>query len=169
MAKKFIIKDEDGKQFEVTEETIDEEPEKEVSPVDEKIETKPEVKDDEGLTAEEIAALKALAARSADIIKLLDVEAKEHEAVSDDEEIIDEDIETEDADTCSGCGKPKDECVCDEDEKETVIETKTGDSKKSIGAIQKRTIKTEDSLDDRENAIAQAWADRFKKSYGKGE
>lgn len=151
MPKKFIIKDDDGKQFEVTEETVDEEPEA-------KPEETPEVHDDEGLTADEITALKNLAAKAEDILKLLEVEAKEHAATSDEDEnvITDEDVEAEDADMTE-----------DEDE-ETVI--KTADSKKSIGSIEKKkTVMTNDSIEDSETAIAQAWADRFKKSYKKGE
>lgn len=151
MPKKFIIKDDDGKQFEVTEETVDEEPEA-------KPEEMPEVHDDEGLTADEIAALKNLAAKAEDILKLLEVEAKEHAATSDEGEdvITDEDVEAEDADMTK-----------DEDE-ETIV--KTADSKKSIGSIEKKkTVMTNDSIEDSETAIAQAWADRFKKSYKKGE
>ena len=148
MAKKFIIKDDDGKEFEVTEETVDEQPEVKKEPA------KPEVKDDESLTPEEIVALKALAAHSADIIKLLSVEAEEH-AEDTDEEIVDEDVDAADEESS------------DEDEKEIVV--KTGDSKKSVGSIQKTTTKTADSIDVRETDIAQAWADRFKKSCKKGE
>ena len=148
MAKKFIIKDDDGKEFEVTEETVDEQPEVKEEPA------KPEVKDDESLTPEEIVALKALAAHSADIIKLLSVEAEEH-AEDADEEIADEDADVVDEESS------------DEDEKEIVV--KTGDSKKSVGSIQKTTTKTADSIDVRETDIAQAWADRFKKSCKKGE
>ena len=154
MPKKFIIKDEDGQQFEVTEETVDADP----------VETETEVKDDGELTPDEIAALKTLAARSADLIKLLDIEAKEHEAVADE----DEDTDVVDADVCEGCGKPKDECICDEDE-ETIVETKTGDSKKSVGSIERSRSKANDSLEDRETAIADAWAARFNKAYKKGE
>lgn len=161
MPKKFIIKDEDGKQFEITEETTDEE----VKTETEDEEVKPEVKDDEGLTPDEIAALKELAKHSGDLIKLLEVEKKEHEATSDedidetvdsDEEMIDSDEETKD-------------CDMTEDEDETVIETKTGDSKKSVGSIAKKTKKVSDSLDNREMEIADAWAKRYGKSYKKGE
>lgn len=161
MPKKFIIKDEEGKQFEITEETTDEE----VKIETEDEEVKPEVKDDEGLTPDEIAALKELAKHSGDLIKLLEVEKKEHEATSDedidetvdsDEEIVDSDEETKD-------------CDMTEDEDETVIETKTGDSKKSVGAIAKKTKKVSDSLDNREMEIADAWSKRYGKSYKKGE
>lgn len=151
MPKKFIIKDDDGKQFEVTEETVDEEPEA-------KSEETPEVHDDEGLTADEITALKNLAAKAEDILKLLEVEAKEHATSDEDENVItDEDVESKDADMTE-----------DEDEEETVV--KTADSKKSIGSIEKKkNVMTNDSIEDSETAIAQAWADRFKKSYKKGE
>ena len=151
MPKKFIIKDDDGKQFEITEETVDEEPEA-------KPEETPEVHDDEGLTADEIAALKNLAAKAEDILKLLEVEAKEHATSDEDENVItDEDVETEDRDMTE-----------DEDEEETIV--KTADSKKSIGSIEKKkNVMTNDSIEDSETAIAQAWADRFKKSYKKGE
>lgn len=152
MPKKFIIKDDDGKQFEITEETVDEEPEA-------KVDEKPEVHDDEGLSADEITALKNLAAKAEDILKLLEVEAKEHAATSDEGEdvITDEDVKAEDADMTE-----------DEDEEETIV--KTADSKKSIGSIEKKkNVMTDDSIEDSENAIAQAWADRFKKSYKKGE
>ena len=135
MPKKFIIKDEDGKQFEITEETTDEEVKTETE--DEEVES--EVEDDEGLTPDEIAALKELAKYSGDLIKLLEVEKKEHEATSD------EDID------------------------ETVIETKTGDSKKSVGSIAKKTKTVSDSLDNREMEIADAWSKRYGKSYKKGE
>lgn len=149
MPKKFIIKDDDGKQFEVTEETVDEEPEA-------KSEEMPEVHDDEGLTADEITALKNLAAKAEDILKLLEVEAKEHATSDEDENVItDEDVESKDADMT-------------EDEEETIV--KTADSKKSIGSIEKKkNVMTNDSIEDSETAIAQAWADRFKKSYKKGE
>lgn len=148
MAKKFIIKDDDGKEFEVTEETIDEEPE-----VKEE-----EIHDDESLTADEIAALKSLAAKAQDILKLLDVEAKEHAATSDEDEdvITDEDIESKDCDMTE-----------DDDDEEIVV--KTGDSRTSIGSIEKKKVVDNSSIEDRENAIAKAWADRYSKSYKKGE
>ena len=155
MAKKFVIQDDDGQQFEVTEETVDEEPEEE----------KPEVHDDESLTADEIAALKSLAAKASDILKLLDVKAK-------DDEDVDEDMtkdEDEDEDVINDDGEDVDEDMTkDEDEdKETVV--KTGDSKKSIGSIQRKRVVANDSIENREIDIAKAWADRYNKSYKKGE
>lgn len=138
MPKKFIIKDEEGQQFEVTEtdEELPEEPSKESM-----------VHDDESFTADEIAALKELAKRSADLVKLLSVEEKEHEAVGDEDEGFDEsDINDDDV-----------------DKKEEVIETKSTDSKKSVGSIEK--TKANDSANfDKEIEIADAWSKRFNKS-----
>lgn len=136
MPKKFIIKDEEGQQFEVTEtdEELSEESSKESM-----------VHDDESFTPDEIAALKELAKRSADLIKLLGVEEEEHEAVGDegcDESDINDD---------------------DVDKKEEVIETKSTDSKKSVGSIEK--TKANDSANfDKEIEIADAWSKRFSKS-----
>lgn len=148
MPKKFIIKDEDGKKFEITEETADEEVENKAT--DEEAET--EVKDDEGLTPEEIVILKELAKHSADLIKLLEVEKDEHEAVSDDE-MEDAEEELDDSDESENV--------------EEIIETKSNDSKKSVGSIERKKEKVVDSIDAEED-IADAWAKRFQNSY-KGE
>lgn len=153
MPKKFIINDEDGKQFEITEETADED-------------VKTETEDDEGLTPDEIAALKELAKHSGDLIELLEVEKKEHEATSDED--IDETVDSDEEKVNSDEEETKD-CDMTEDEDEEVIETKTGDSKKSVGAIAKKTKTVSDSLDNREVEIADAWAKRYSKSYRKGE
>lgn len=134
MPKKFVIKDEEGQQFEITE-TDEELPEE---PSD-----KPAMHDDESFTADEVAALKELAKRSADLIKLLGVEEEEHKDVGDEDETDVNDDDTE--------------------KKEEVIETKSADSKKSVGSIEK--IKSKDSLNfDREIEIADAWSKRFNKS-----
>ena len=147
MPKKFIIKDDDGKKFEITEETADEEVENKAT--DEEAET--EVKDDEGLTAEEIVILKELAKHSADLIKLLEVEKDEHEAVSDDEMENAEELDDSD----------------ESENVEEIIETKSNDSKKSVGSIERKKEKVVDSIDAEED-IANAWAKRFQNSY-KGE
>ena len=147
MPKKFIIKDEDGKKFEITEETADEEVENKAT--DEEAET--EVKDDEGLTPEEIVILKELAKHSADLIKLLEVEKDEHEAVSDDEMENAEELDDSD----------------ESENVEEIIETKSNDSKKSVGSIERKKEKVIDSIDAEED-IANAWAKRFQNSY-KGE
>ena len=147
MPKKFIIKDEDGKKFEITEETADEEVENKAT--DEEAET--EVKDDEGLTPEEIVILKELAKHSADLIKLLEVEKDEHEAVSDDEMENAEELDDSD----------------ESENVEEIIETKSNDSKRSVGSIERKKEKVVDSIDAEED-IANAWAKRFQNSY-KGE
>lgn len=130
MPKKFTIQDEDGKQFEVTEETVDEEP---------KVEEASEVKDDEALTSDELAALKELAKHASELISLLEVEKKEHEAVSDEDE--------EESD------------INDDDEE--IVETKACDSKSSVGSVEKVKAKANDSIVDDDNEIADAWSKRF--------
>ena len=134
MPKKFIIKDEEGQQFEVTE--TDEELPEESS-------EETEMHDDESFTSDEIAALKELAKRSADLLKLLAVEEDEHEAVGDEDDL---DIDDEDV-----------------DEKEEVIETKSTDSKKSVGSIEKTRAKDSANFN-KEIEIANAWSKRFNKT-----
>lgn len=134
MPKKFIIKDEEGQQFEVTE--TDEELPEESS-------EETEMHDDESFTSDEIAALKELARRSADLLKLLAVEEEEHEAVGDEDDL---DIDDEDV-----------------DEKEEVIETKSTDSRKSVGSIEKTRAKDSTNFN-KEIEIANAWSKRFNKS-----
>lgn len=136
MPKKFIIKDEEGQQFEVTE--TDEELTEESS-------EEAEMHDDESFTSDEIAALKELAKRSADLLKLLAVEEEEHEAVGDEDE---EDLDIDDEDV---------------DKKEEVIETKSTDSRKSVGSIEKTRAKDSANFD-KEIEIANAWSKRFNKS-----
>ena len=136
MPKKFIIKDEEGQQFEVTE--TDEE-------LDEESSEESEMHDDESFTSDEIAALKELAKRSADLLKLLAVEEEEHEAVGDEDE---EDLDIGDEDV---------------DKKEEVIETKSTDSRKSVGSIEKTRAKDSANFN-KEIEIANAWSKRFNKS-----
>lgn len=158
MAKKFIIKDEEGKQFEITEETTDE------------IEEKTDVEDDEMLTSDEIASLKKLAKYSESIIKLLEVEKKEHEAVSDEDEDEEDKKDMDDCDEFVDSDEDEDKKVEDEDEEETIVKTKPVDSKKSFGSIEtKKTKKISDSIENREIEIANAWSKRFQSSYKKGE
>lgn len=132
--KKYLVKDED-EGLVVTE--LDEELEKKTE--DEDIDE--EVHDDDALTPEEISALKSLAAVASDLVALV-----EKSKTSDEDEEIDDEDEDEDA-------------LLDEDEEEEVIETgKAHDSKKSFGAIQRKS-KPKDSLEDDE--VANAWAKRY--------
>ena len=135
MSKKFIIKDEDGSTYEVTE-TSDEETVEPSAPE--------EIHDDEGLTSEEIALLKKLAAHADEII------ASFSKTTDEEPEVLEDDGEDLEA------GE-----VVDEDPDEEVLDTKSTDSKKSFGSLEKRKAKDSISLDDKEQEIAKAWADRF--------
>ena len=151
MLKKFIIKDEEGKQFEVTEasdEEIVEAEKHDEEPFAEKTE--------ELFASEEIAALKELAKHSEELIKLLAVEKKEHEAVSEAADGCEEAEEAEDAEPS-------------EEKKEEVIDVKSADSKASVGSIEKKAINKVDDSFDKETEISNAWSNRFKKSFKKGE
>ena len=136
--KKYLVKDED-EGLVVTE--LDEEPEKKTE--DEDIDE--EVHDDDTLTPEEISALKSLAAVASDLVALVE----KSKTSDEDEEIDDEDEELEDED---------EETLLDEDEEEVIETGKTHDSKKSFGAIQRKS-KPKDSLEDDE--VANAWAKRY--------
>ena len=136
--KKYLVKDED-EGLVVTE--LDEEPEKKTE--DEDIEE--EVHDDDALTPEEISALKSLAAVASDLVALVE----KSKTSDEDEEIDDEDEELEDED---------EEALLDEDEEEVIETGKAHDSKKSFGAIQRKS-KPKDSLENDE--VADAWAKRY--------
>ncbi len=137
--KKIIVKDEDGRKYEVEE--VEEE--KEIGDEDEE--------ETAVLTTDEIAALKQLAAAAPDIMKLLEVEKKEHEAVEDEDE--DKDVEDEDED---------EEDIEEEDIEEEIVDTDSKkmkkDSKKSFVSNRKKETRTDDSLD---NSVADAWAKRY--------
>ena len=136
--KKYLVKDED-EGLVVTE--LDEEAEKKTE--DEDIDE--EVHDDDALTPEEISALKSLAAVASDLVALVE----KSKTSDEDEEIDDEDEELEDED---------EETLLDEDEEEVIETGKAHDSKKSFGAIQRKS-KPKDSLEDDE--VADAWAKRY--------
>ena len=141
--KKFHVKDEDGEVFEVEE--LDETTA--ASATDPEPESKPEVNDDNGLSEDEISALKGLAAIAPKLMKL--VEGTEDTCAEDEEELDDE------------CEEPK---VDDRDEQiEEVIDTdeeaKPRDSKKSFGAIERKK-KTKDSIEDAID-VETAWVKRY--------
>ena len=131
---KFFVKDEEGNKFEV--EQVEETKKGEL--------VQPETKDEvPPLSDEEILALRNLASRANEIIKLLEVEENEHNAV--EEEIGENDSE---------------EMIDTDDETEEIVK-KAADSKKSIGAtIMKKSV-VADSIDADEE-INSAWA----KYYG---
>ena len=141
MNKKFIIRDEDGQQFEVTE-TTDEEIENVDSNTDK------EIHDDENLTSEEIALLKKLAAHADEIIASFSKTTDKESEVVNDEEVVNEEVV---------------------DDEEEFINTKSYDSKASVGSLEKRKAKDSLSLDDKEQEVANAWANRYAQVRNKGE
>lgn len=137
---KFHVKDENGEVFEVEE--IEETPAKK--------DEEPQKTHDEGLTEEEISALKGLAAVAEKLMKL--VAETQDECGKDEDEDEDEETEDEEID--------KDEQIEEViDTDETEEKAKSRDSKKSVGAIEKRT-KTDDSLTDSLD-VESAWAKRY--------
>lgn len=140
--KKFHVKDKDGEVFEVEE--LDED----VSATNSAPESKPEVNDDNGLSEDEILALKGLAAIAPKLMKLVEDTADACED-KDEEELDDE------------CEDPT---VDDKDEQigeviDTDEETKPRDSKKSFGAIERKK-KSHDSIDNSLD-VESAWAKRY--------
>lgn len=131
---KFLIKDEEGKTFEIEE--VEETKDNESCIPGNKPEMK-ETKDEESLTSEEISALKALAAVSDKIVAFFSEK------------------ETEDS--------KKDEKEEKETEKEKVVETESKDSKTELASAIGST-KSKDSnnvvTENLEEEICKAWANR---------
>lgn len=150
--KKFYVRDEDGKNFEV------EEVETTTTPADEIPAEEPPVQDANSLSDEEILSLKRLASVSDKLIALVettDSNKEEEEDVTDsdedeDEEDITDSDEDEDEDEAG-------EQVIDTDEDEVPMKK---DSKKSFGSIEKKKT-AKDSAIDSELEIANAWAKRY--------
>lgn len=128
---KFKVRDKSGREFKVEEIEVNDEPLTET------------IDDDEGLSSEEIASLKQLAAVADKLVGLVNTTTDEDEIEDEEEEI--EEIEDE-----------------EEEQIEEVIDTskkKTADSiKKSATAIEKK-IKTDDSLE--KDAVSDAWMKRY--------
>lgn len=144
---KFHIKDEDGKDY-----TVEEIIEKETQ--DEDIEEKTETVEKMELSDEEIKALKSLAAVSDKLIALVSEQTTDEDTTKETEEIE----EDEDEDII----EDEDE---NEDMKETVITTKSCDSKKSFGSLEKSKKVIDDSLAD---DISAKWQERYKRSEKNG-
>ena len=133
--KKFFVRDADGEEYEVEEikechgnDVIEEISETEEQP--------------EALTKEEIAALKRLAAVADRLLSTVNTEDEDPETLDDEDE--EKDI--------------GDEEVTEEKKEEVVDTTKTRDSRKSFGAIEKRKATVDDSLN---TDIDDAWAKRY--------
>ena len=142
--KKFHVKDEDGEVFEVEE--LDETAP--ASATDPEPESKPEVNDDNGLSEDEISALKGLAAIAPKLMKLVENTADACE--DEDKEELDDECEDPTVDD-------KDEQI--EEVIDTDEETKPRDSKKSFGAIERKK-KAKDSIKDAID-VETAWAKRY--------
>lgn len=136
---KFNVRDENGKEYKVEEV-------EEVKKTDDEDETKKPLTNtctDDVLSPEEIASLKKLAGMADKLCALVDTTTDEEVKEEEEEE---EEIEDE--------GEQIEE-VIDTDEPK-----KAKDSiKKSAGAIEKKTVKTEDSVE--EDDVAAAWAKRY--------
>lgn len=135
---KFNVRDENGKEYNVEEV-------EEVKKTDDEDETKKPLTNtctDDALSPEEIASLKKLAGMADKLCALVDTTTDEEvEEEEEEEEIEDEGEQIEE--------------VIDTDEPK-----KAKDSiKKSAGAIEKKTVKTEDSVE--EDDVAAAWAKRY--------
>lgn len=133
--KKFFVRDADGEEYEVEEikECHDDDVIEEVSETEEQ---------PEALTKEEIVALKRLAAVADRLLSTVNTEDKDPETLDDEDE--EKDI--------------GDEEVTEEKKEEVVDTTKTRDSRKSFGAIEKRKATVDDSLN---TDIDDAWAKRY--------
>lgn len=141
--KKYFIKDEDGMEYKVeeVEETHDEE-------------TLPQedgCKDELGLSDDEIAALKSLAAVADKLVAMV-------------QDVHDEDVEEESSDIVDEDEDKEEEKLIDTDEEEDDDDDKkkAHDSKASVGSIEKKkSTKATDSYDDAQLEIAKAWNARY--------
>ena len=133
--KKFFVRDADDEEYEVEEikECHDDDVIEEVSETEEQ---------PEALAKEEIAALKRLAAVADRLLSTVNTEDEDPEMIDDEDE--EKDI--------------ADEEVTEEKKEEVVDTTKTRDSRKSFGAIEKRKATVDDSLN---TDIDDAWAKRY--------
>ena len=133
--KKFFVRDADGEEYEVEEikECHDDDVIEEISETEEQ---------PEALTKEEIVALKRLAAVADRLLSTVNTEDEDPEMIDDEDE--EKDI--------------ADEEVTEEKKEEVVDTTKTRDSRKSFGAIEKRKATVDDSLN---TDIDDAWAKRY--------
>ena len=146
--KKYLVRDGET-EYEVTE--VEEKPKDEdvIENEEEVVETKTE-DDESALSAEEIAALKSLAAAAPKLLAMVKGNETEDED-EDDKGLVtcDEDEDETDIDV-----------DCDDEEIEKIPETKpTRDSKRSFGAIERKPkVRADDSLVDE---VSDAWAKRY--------
>ena len=137
--KKFTVRDEDNKEYEV----------EEIEEVTEHDEEPAENSGTASLSEDEIGALKKLASVADKLVALIEIEKDEHaeEAAS---EMLDEDEDEE-------VEEDDEEEIVDTDEE--TLKVSKRDSRKSVGAIERKSSR--DSLDSYEEDVAQAWAKRY--------
>lgn len=128
---KFKIHDEDGSTFEIEE--IKDDEIVETDPVDEPIVDE----NVNALTPEEVSALKALAAVADKLMAIIPAEKTD--------EVVEEEV-VEDADPV----------VTEEETEEEVIDTKSCDSKKSFGSVEKKVKDAKTSI-----SVEDAWQKRY--------
>lgn len=146
MAKKFKIKD--GADEIIVEEIEEEKPA-------EKVEEKSETHDDEEvkLSSEEISALKGLAAKAPELLKLLEVEGKEHAAAAEGAETHDGAEEEKAKEEAEAAKK------AEEEEKKAAA---VADSKKGFGAVETKDSKASKfDADANGIEIEDAWTKRY--------
>lgn len=137
--KKFVVRDENNKEYEV----------EEVAEVKETDADESAGTESAALSEDEIGALKKLASMADKLIALVEIEKDEH-ADEPESEMLDEDEDEE-------VEEEEFEEVVDTDEE--VEKMTRHDSKRSVGSIEKKR-KTQDS-DSHEHDVAQAWAKRY--------
>lgn len=131
---KFHVKDDDGKDY-----IVEELEEEKVIPSE-----TVEDDEDETLSAEEIKSLRELLTVAPRLMDLLKEEHKEHAEDEDEDEDEEEIIEDDDEEI---------------EKKEEILETKSHDSKKAYGSIEKiKKAYVDDSLTD---SVSDAWAKRY--------
>lgn len=135
--KKYHVTDEDGSKYTIEEE-LDE-------VVEDEVVEEIEQSDDSSLTADEISALKRLAAAADKLLSKVEMSDEDPEEIEVEDE--DEEIESEEK-----------EEILDTDEEMEEIKSKTIDSKSSFGAI--NTRKAKDSTVEA-TSIEDAWQKRY--------
>lgn len=135
MRRKFYITDDDGSQYEV----------EEIHELSDDDDISLNQNDEDELTSDEISALKRLASISDKLIALLQTSSNDSE---------DEDLELTDEDE----DEDEEQVIDTDEEPRRLTKDSKYQTKKSVAALERRTVKTDDSLLDE---VADAWAKRY--------
>lgn len=135
MKRKFYITDDDGSQYEV----------EEINELSDDDDISLNQNDEDELTSDEISALKRLASISDKLIALLQTSSNDSE---------DEDLELTDEDE----DEDEEQVIDTDEEPRRLTKDSKYQTKKSVAALERRTVKTDDSLLDE---VADAWAKRY--------